>query len=54
MAIIPSIHQISYVYVTLKKEITLSISQYFNAIQRLTSFLPKTFCPTLSLMTAIK
>jgi uncharacterized Zn finger protein (UPF0148 family) len=40
-AIIQSIHQISYDSSTPDKKIVLSVSQYFNAIQRLTSFLPK-------------
>jgi hypothetical protein len=40
-AIIQGIHQISYDSSTPDKKIVLSVSQYFNAIQRLTSFLPK-------------
>ena len=40
-AIIQSIHQISYDSSTPDQKIILSVSQYFNAIQRLTSFLPK-------------
>jgi hypothetical protein len=40
-AIIQSIHQVSYDPSTPEKKIVLSVSQYFNAIQRLTSFLPK-------------
>ena len=40
-AIIQSIHQVSYDSSTPDKKIVLSVSQYFNAIQRLTSFLPK-------------
>jgi hypothetical protein len=43
-AIIQSIHQVSYDSTTPNKKITLSVLQvlYFNAIQRLTNFLPKT------------
>jgi hypothetical protein len=40
-AIIQSIHQVSYNSTTPDKKITLSVLQYFNAIQCLTSFLPK-------------
>jgi uncharacterized Zn finger protein (UPF0148 family) len=40
-AIIQSIHQVSFDATTPDKKIILSVSQYFNAIQRLTSFLPK-------------
>jgi hypothetical protein len=40
-AIIQSIHQVSYDSSTPNKKIVLSVSQYFNAIQRLTNFLPK-------------
>jgi uncharacterized Zn finger protein (UPF0148 family) len=40
-AIIQSIHQLSYDSSAPDKKIILSVSQYFNAIQRLTSFLPK-------------
>jgi hypothetical protein len=40
-AIIQSIHQVSYDTATPDKKIVLSVSQYFNAIQRLTNFLPK-------------
>jgi uncharacterized Zn finger protein (UPF0148 family) len=40
-AIIQSIHQVFYDSTTPGKKITLSVLQYFNAIQRLTSFLLK-------------
>jgi hypothetical protein len=40
-AIIQSIHQLSYDLSAPDKKIVLSVSQYFNAIQHLTSFLPK-------------
>jgi uncharacterized Zn finger protein (UPF0148 family) len=40
-AIIQSIHQVSYDSSTPDTKITLTVTQYFNAIQRLTSFLPK-------------
>jgi hypothetical protein len=42
-AIIQSIHQVSFDPTTPDKKIILSVSQYFNAIQRLTSFLPKSW-----------
>jgi hypothetical protein len=48
-AIIQSIHQVSYDSVTPDKKITLSVSQYFNAIQRLTSFLPKNHAWTIDI-----
>jgi hypothetical protein len=44
-AIIQSIHQVSYDTANPEQKITLSVSQYFNAIQRLTSFLPKKIQP---------
>jgi hypothetical protein len=40
-AIIQGIHQVSYDSATPDQKIILSVTQYFNAIQRLTSFLPK-------------
>ncbi len=40
-SIIQSIHQVSYNSSTPDQKIILSVTQYFNAIQRLTSFLPK-------------
>jgi uncharacterized Zn finger protein (UPF0148 family) len=40
-AIVQSIHQVSYDSTTPDKKITLCVLQYYNAIQRLTSFLPK-------------
>jgi hypothetical protein len=40
-AIIQGIHQVSYDSATPDKKIILSVSQYFNAIQRLTNFLIK-------------
>jgi hypothetical protein len=40
-AMIQSIHQVSYDSSTPDKKIIILVSQYFNAIQRLTSFLPK-------------